>query len=106
MPDTLTAGRHEVTVSYVVGAGRAPGRMVLLVDGDAVDQTTVEGTLPLALQHGGAGLRLGWDSGFPVSARYEPPAHFEGTVHEVRVDTPGSLRPNPADEVRAALHAD
>jgi arylsulfatase len=106
MPDPLTAGHHEITVSYVVGAGSVPSRMVLLVDGDAVDETPVAGTLPLALQHGGAGLRLGWDSGFPVSARYEPPARFEGTVHEVRVDTPGSLRPDPADEVRTALHAD
>ena len=62
--------------------------------------------LPLALQHGGAGLRFGWDSGFPVSSRYTPPARFGGTVHQVRIDTPGSLRPDPADEVRAALHAD
>ena len=102
----LAAGHHEITVSYVIGEGGGPGRMALLVDGDAVDETAVEGMLPLAVQHGGAGLRLGWDSGFPVSARYEPPARFEGTVHEVRVDTPGSLRPDPADEVRAALHAD
>ena len=34
------------------------------------------------------------------------PPRFDGTVHGVRVDTPGSLRPDPADEVRAALHAD
>ena len=76
------AGRHEITVSYVVGEGGAPGRMVLSVDGAEVDETAVEGMLPLAVQHGGAGLRLGWDSGFPVSSRYAPPAPFEGTVHE------------------------
>ena len=86
--------------------GRAAGRMVLLADGVQVDETAVEGMLPLAVQHGGAGLRLGWDSGFPVSSRYAPPAPFSGTVHGVRVDTPGSPRPGPADEVRAALHAD
>ncbi len=80
--------------------------MVLLVDGAEVDETAVVGMLPIALQHGGAGLRLGWDSGFPVSARYAPPAPFAGTVHGVRVDTPGSLRPDQSDEVRAALHAD
>ena len=33
--------------------------MILLVDGEAVDETAVEGMLPLAVQHGGAGLRLG-----------------------------------------------
>jgi arylsulfatase len=102
----VAAGHHDITVSYAVGDGDGLGRMVLTVDGVEVDETAVEGMLPLAVQHGGAGLRLGGDSGFPVSSRYAPPAPFEGTVHGVRVDTPGSLRPDPADEVRAALHAD
>jgi arylsulfatase A-like enzyme len=105
-PTTLAAGRHEITVSYAAGEGDEAGRMLLLVDGAAVDQTAVVGMLPLAVQHGGAGLRLGWDSGFPVSARYTPPAPFAGTVHGVRVDTPGSLSRHHADEVRTALHAD
>ncbi len=94
-PASLGAGHHEITVSYAVGDDGAPGRMVLLVDGAEVDETAVEGMLPLAVQHGGAGLRLGWDSGFPVSSRYTPPARFEGTVHGVRVDTPGSLPVRP-----------
>jgi arylsulfatase len=106
MPSVLGAGHHAVTVSYAVGEGGTAGRMVLLVDGLEVDEVSVEGMLPLAVQHGGAGLRLGWDSGFPVSSRYAPPARFSGTVHEVRVDTPGTLRPDATDEVRAALHAD
>jgi arylsulfatase len=106
MPAAIGAGHHELTVSYDVGEGAAAGRMVLRVDGTEADETTVEGMLPLAVQHGGAGLRLGWDSGFPVSSRYAPPAPLQGTVHWVRVDTPGSRRPDPADEVRAALHAD
>jgi arylsulfatase len=106
MPAALGPGRHEVTVSYGIGQDGSAGRMVLRVDGSEVDTTSVEGMLPLAVQHGGAGLRLGWDSGFPVSARYTTPARFEGTVHSVRVDTPGSHRPDPSDEVRAALHAD
>ena len=80
--------------------------MVLLVGPDEVDEIAVEGLLPLALQHGGAGLRLGYDTGFPVSSRYAPPAPFRGTVHQVRIDAPGSLQPDPVDEVRAALHAD
>jgi hypothetical protein len=105
-PGALGAGRHEILVSYAVGEGGGAGRMVLVVDGTTVDEAVVEGMLPLALQHGGAGLRLGWDSGFPVSSRYTPPARFGGTVHEVRVDTPGSLRADPAGEVRAALHSD
>jgi hypothetical protein len=62
--------------------------------------------LPFALQHGGAGLRLGYDSGFPVSRRYTPPARFSGVVHFVKIETPGGAVPRPADEVRSALHGD
>jgi arylsulfatase len=80
--------------------------MALLVDGEEVDATTVEGTLPLAVQHGGAGLRIGRDIGFPVSPRYAPPAPFGGTVHQVRIDAPDAAQADPVDEVRAALHAD
>ena len=80
--------------------------MLLRIDGSEVDRTSVEGTLPMAVQHGGAGLRLGYDTGFPVSSRYAPPAPFSGTVHELQVDAPGSLPATLADEVQAALHAD
>ena len=41
------------------GEGDAVGRMVLRVDGAEVGRDAVPGMLPLALQHGGAGLRLG-----------------------------------------------
>ena len=102
----LAEGRHELGVFYAVGEGDGPGRMVLLVDQTEVDTIEVDGMLPMALQHGGAGLRLGHDSGFPVSARYTPPAPFTGVVHELRIDAPGSRQADPADEVRAALHAD
>ena len=99
-------GRHQLGVYYAVASDGAPGRMVLLVDDDVIDEIAVPGMLPLALQHGGAGLRIGSDVGFPVSDRYQPPAPFNGVVHTVRVDAPGTLRPAPEDEVRVALHAD
>jgi arylsulfatase len=106
-PEPLAEGRHEIGVFYGLGADHhGPGRMVLLVDGAAADETVVEGPLPLALQHGGAGLRLGHDTGFPVSPRYKPPAPYAGVVHRLRVEAPGALEPDPDDEVRAALHAD
>ena len=62
--------------------------------------------LPIALQHGGAGLRLGHDAGFPVSARYETPNPWNGTIHRLRVETPGRPPGDPGHEVRAALHRD
>jgi arylsulfatase len=80
--------------------------MVFLVNGSPVDEIAVPGILPFALQHGGAGLRLGYDSGFPVSRRYAPPAAFTGVVHQLTIETPGAAVPDAADEVRAALHGD
>ena len=103
----LGEGRHTVAVSYRVRtATAAPGRMELAVDGRRVDAVAVVGMLPLALQHGGAGLRLGYDSGFPVSPLYRPPAPFSGTVHFVKIETPGPAVTSPTEEVRAALHGD
>jgi hypothetical protein len=81
--------------------------MALLVNDAPVDQISVKGMLPMALQHGGTGLRIGYDSGFPVSRRYTPPGAFTGVVHQVTIGTtPGAVVPEPADEMRAALHAD
>jgi len=116
-PTPLPAGRCTLTVSYAMGAvgdavghavgdGSADGVIQLLVDDEPVDSMAVTGMLPLALQHGGAGLRLGYDSGFAVSSRYTPPAPFSGVVHFVRIETPGARAARPADEIRAALHAD
>jgi arylsulfatase A-like enzyme len=105
-PSTTSTGPHEVAVFYQVGGAGTPGRMALSIDGAEVDHIDVVGMLPMALQHGGAGLRLGFDTGFPVSARYTPPANFTGTIDFVRIEAPGTLAPTAADEVRAALHSD
>ena len=102
----LRSGRCTLVVSYELGTGGNPGSMTLSVDDEVVDTTPVAGMLPFALQHGGAGLRLGYDSGFPVSRRYTPPARFSGVIHFVKIETPGGAVPRPADEVRAALHGD
>jgi arylsulfatase len=104
-PAALPADRHELEIRYALGQGGAPGRMTLAVDGAQVDAIDVHGLLPMALQHGGAGLRVGLDSGFPVSPAYAPPAPFTGTVHFVHVAA-GNPTPDGAEEIRAALHAD
>ena len=99
-------GRHFVEVTYGLGAGEDPGRMALALNEAQADVIEVNGTLPLALQHGGTGLRLAHDAGFAVSARYTPPAPFSGVVHHVTISTPAAITADPADEVRAALHGD
>jgi arylsulfatase len=80
--------------------------MELSIDGRRADAIAVDGMLPFALQHGGAGLRLGYDSGFPVSPRYFPPARFSGTVHSVKIETLGAAVTSSGEEVRTALHGD
>ena len=105
-PSALAAGRHESPSPTRSARAARRAAWSCSSTGPRSTRPRSRACCPLAVQHGGAGLRLGWDSGFPVSARYAPPAPFDGTVHGVRVDTPGSLRPDPADEVRAALHAD
>ena len=75
-------------------------------DGRPVGSVGFDGVLPLALQHGGAGLRLGYDAGFPVSDDYAPPAAWTGGLHEVVIDASGGPDPAPLDLVRNALHAD
>jgi arylsulfatase len=102
----MEAGRRTVAVSYRFGHDGGPGEMALSIDGRRADAIVVEGMLPLALQHGGAGLRLGFDSGFPVSPLYQPPAVFSGTVHFVKIEALGGGGHSPAEEVRTALHSD
>jgi arylsulfatase len=102
----MGAGRRTIAVSYKFGSDGGPGQMELSIDGRRADATPVEGMLPLALQHGGAGLRLGYDSGFPVSRLYRPPAEFSGTIHFVKIETLGAPVISPTEEVRTALHGD
>ncbi len=100
------AGTHRIEITYRVPSGGDPGHMTLALDDSVAEVIEVDGMLPMALQHGGTGLRLGHDSGFSVSQRYLPPAPFTGVVHHVTISTPAAITADPADEVRAALHGD
>jgi arylsulfatase len=110
--EDLPRGPASLGVWYALDA-RHDGRFVLLHGERPVGTLPVGGMLPVAIQHGGAALRLGHDAGFPVSERYRPPATFTGILHSVRVETPGTPpadgsgdAPRTGDAVRAALHAD
>ncbi|HZQ59390.1 MAG TPA: arylsulfatase [Acidimicrobiales bacterium] len=93
----VPAGRHRL------GVHGGPGSFTLTVDDEPAGHVAFEGGLPFALQHGGAGLRLGYDTGFPVCDDYAPPARWAGDVHEVVVES--GVAPALPD-VRGALHAD
>jgi arylsulfatase len=101
----VPAGPQSLGVSYVIDAGGA-GTFTLLHGETTVGNLGFTGMLPLAIQHGGAGLRLGHDAGLPVSERYSPPFSWNGTLSAVRVKTPGAPSADPAEEIRAALHSD
>jgi arylsulfatase len=112
----VPAGPQRLGVWYVLDEG-TDGRFVLLHGDAPVGTRAVSGMLPIALQHGGAQLRLGHDVPFPVSERYQPPATYGGTLHRIRIETPGTGPAGDeggggaelggaADAVRAALHAD
>jgi hypothetical protein len=82
------------------------GTFRLLQGGTTVGRLAFAGGLPAVFQHGGAGLRLGMDSGLPVSGRYRPPAPWNGLLVSVRLQTPGPSLPDPLDQLPGALHAD
>ncbi len=96
-PSPLLSGRHLLAVS---GAG---SRFTLWCDDASLAVLDFEGGLPFALQHGGTGLCLGYDRGFPVSDDYTPPAPWSGVLHEVVVE---SGTPAPPSDLETALHVD
>lgn len=114
--EPVPEGSQQLGVWYVLDEG-TDGRFVLLHGDRPVGTRAVTGMLPIALQHGGAQLRLGHDVPFPVTERYEPPATFGGVLHRIRIETPGAspsgdsgggggTLSGAADAVRTALHAD
>ncbi|RAY12739.1 arylsulfatase [Actinomadura craniellae] len=100
----VPAGRQSLGVLHTTGPGGSAFH--LLHDDTVVGALTFAGLLPVALQHGGAGLRLGHDTGLPVSDRYRIPSSWNGRLLSVRLRTPGSGPIDPRTELRAALHAD
>jgi arylsulfatase A-like enzyme len=101
----IPPGPGRLSVTYRPGP-EGNGTFELFHDDTAVGELSFDGGFPLALQHGGAGLRLGADAGLPVSPRYTVPAPWNGTLASVRIQAPGPQRPDPGDELRTALHAD
>jgi arylsulfatase len=100
-PDPLPAGRH--TVAFRFHRDGIGGTGALFVD----DVRVVESPLPQGLgaagmQIGGGGLRLGHDTGFPVSDDYRPPFLWTGTLHHVTFD---ASPPTPRDELAEAADA-
>lgn len=95
-PGPLRAGRRHVGFRFRPD-GSGGGAGVVLVDGDPVAAAHLPPEIGFSgIQIGGGGLRLGHDSGFPVSDAYWPPFPWTGTLHRVVIDADA---PTGGDEV-------
>ncbi len=99
--DPAPAGAHRLHVTYAPAAG-----FELWHDDAPVGALRFDGGIPFALQHGGAGLTLGYARGLAVSDDYHPPFPWTGTLRSVTVWAGDPAGPAPVEQVRAALHGD
>ena len=103
-PDPLLPG--PARLGCQLRPGDAGGsHLDLLVDGRVVATAASAIGLPLAWQHGGTSITLGYDRGLPVAEDYTPPFPWNGALHQVEIDA-GVYEPPPDDIVRIALQVD
>ncbi len=106
--ETLPAGRHQLRFEFeptgkpdfAQGKG-SPGRAQLYVDGELVAQGEFPLTTPVAFNPGG--LTCGANPGSAVTAEYQAPFPFTGTLHTVTVDLSGDLITDTEAEMRMAM---
>ncbi len=80
----------------------APGRAQLYIDRELVGQADFQVTMPLAISIG-EGISCGRDPGSAVSALYQPPFAFTGTIHRVTVDVSGKIIEDKEAAMRAVM---
>src|SRR5262249_37609810 len=97
----LTAGRHLVGVEMTPRRGIAMHAQ-LVVDGDVVAEAEIARTAPFRFALHGEGMCCGYDQGTPVSAAYDAPFAFTGTLHDVTVDVSGTPIVDLVAEMRRA----
>jgi arylsulfatase A-like enzyme len=107
-PDALPAGRHQLRFEFEptgnpdIPQGKgSPGRAQLYVDGQLIAQNEFPVTTPIAFNPGG--LTCGANPGSPVTADYQAPFRFTGTLHTVTIDLSGDLITDSDSEMRMAM---
>jgi arylsulfatase len=106
--EPLAAGRRTVGVRFRPGSDPAgtAGSLSLLDGGAEIASVPLDGPWPVSFQHGGTGLRVGYDRGLPVDTGYRPPHRWNGVLHELVIDTAAVPEPDLEAELRTALHSD
>lgn len=101
-PSPLPPGRHVVGVRYDLETRS----FSLLQSGAVVASVELGGEFPIAFQHGGTGLCIGYDRGLPVEDSYRVLARFTGVLHEVVIDLAKPTGVDLESTIHAALHSD
>jgi arylsulfatase len=108
---TLPRGRHELRFEFEptgapdVAQGKgAPGLAQLYIDGRLAGETELTVTIPQSI--GIEGMTCGRDGGSAVTADYQPPFPFTGTLERVVVEVSGTLIHDKAAELRTILARD
>jgi arylsulfatase A-like enzyme len=103
----LTAGRHEVTVSFEPSF-TGPARLCLRVDGELVAEAGHgQPAMFPGLATAGARMLVGRDTGLPFNDDYRPPFPFTGVLRRVllRSSQPADPR-TTAERVEQGVHGD
>jgi arylsulfatase A-like enzyme len=93
VPDGKVRLRYEFepTGKPDLAKGRgSPGKAMLYIDDKLVGESQLPYTVPLCLGLG-SGVAVGRNPGSTISALYQPPFEFTGTIRSVTVDVSGKL---------------
>ena len=102
---TVPVGRRINVGFDFTKTGEHAGEVILLIDGVAVAGGAVPHTVPTRYEIGSGSLRIGDDAGVSVTARYEAPHRFTGTLHFVDIEVEGPEDFDPHASFVAALRS-
>jgi arylsulfatase len=102
-PAPVPTGASLLGVAYTPEDG---GRFGLSINGEIVATAAHHGQIPVAFQHGGCHLRLGFDVEQTVSAAYDAPGHLDGDIVRATISTTPDAVASAAAIIRTALRGD
>ena len=83
--ETLSPGSANIRVDFKSDGGIAKGAdVVLFINDKKVGEGRVGKTVPF--RFGGESFDVGMDNGSPVSADYEPPFAYTGTIKKIEIN--------------------
>jgi arylsulfatase A-like enzyme len=102
--DELRSGDHILSVACLPQADGVD--FALTCDGETVGRSTAHVAMPVAFQHGGTHLRIGFDNEFPIVEAYEPPFRWAGVIHHLTVEGSAPTLAFEAEQLADGLRAE